>query len=147
MGGGKQRGYWVICNEDMGPIPKGTPGIAMTDCLTEPGAIGVDCLLFWPNHKVLEGKKDGNVWCMGTFEKCKVLKGNPSKWPGGEKAMKSVEKLLDGIIKRGEHLLPVMALNRMMNDSKYFTPTLVGTQVFNMRNVVIDGKGDGAWTV
>ncbi len=133
----KGPGYWVIYNEDIGPVAKGTPGIAMTGCLNEPGAVGVDCVLFWPNHKVLEGKKDGNVWCMGVFEKCEVLDGNPSKWPGGKNAMKSAEKLLDGIFKRGEHLFPLMDLNRMMNDSKCCT----------MCNVVIDGKGDGAWTV
>jgi hypothetical protein len=116
----------------MGPVPRGTPGMCMKDCMNVTDASGMDCVLFWANHHVDQGKKDGNVWMLGQWSKCQVLDGPPSAWPGGEKAMRSTEKLLDGIFKRGDHVTMLMGLGMMLDAG---SPGCA----------IIDGPGEGAW--
>jgi|APGre2960657373_1045057.scaffolds.fasta_scaffold83165_1 hypothetical protein len=128
----KGGGYWVTCETDMGPVPRGTPGMAIKDCMKFPDDSGVDCVLFWANHHVDSGKKDGNVWILGEWSKCNVLHGPRSAWPGGKKAMKSTEKLLNDIFKKGNHVTVLMALDLLMKAGG------TGTSI-------IDGKGEGGW--
>jgi hypothetical protein len=66
----KAPGYWVTYDTDMGPVPRGTPCMCMKDCMKITGASGIDCVLFWANHHVHQGKKDGNVWMLGQWSKC-----------------------------------------------------------------------------
>ena len=128
----KAPGYWVTYETDMGPVPRGTPGLCMKDCMTGVDGAGMDCVLFWPNHRAKTGKTDGNVWMLGQWSKCQVLTGPPAAWPGGKKAMKVAEKLLDGIFAKGDHVTVLMSLGMLMTAG---TP---GT-------AVIDGAGEGAW--
>lgn len=130
----KAAGYWVTYETDMGPVPRGTPGMCLPTDLkpTTTDAFEIDCVLFWANHHVDQGKKDGNVWMLGQWSKCHVLDGPPSTWPGGEKAMRSTEKLLDGIFKRGDHVTMLMGLGMMLDAG---SPGCA----------IIDGPGEGAW--
>ncbi len=128
----KAPGYWVTYQTDMGPVPQGTPGMCLKDCMKINEASGMDCVLFWANHHVDKGKTDGNVWMLGQWSKCQVLDGPPSAWPGGEKAMRSTEKLLDGIFKKGDHVTKLMGLGMMMD-------------VGSPGCAIIDGPGEGAW--
>jgi hypothetical protein len=118
----------------MGPVPRGTPGMCMKTGLkpTTTNASEIDCVLFWANHHVDKGKKDGNVWMLGQWSKCTVLDGPPEAWPGGEKAMKSTEKLLDGIFEKGDHVTMLTGLGMMLDAG---SPGCA----------IIDGPGEGAW--
>jgi len=130
----KAPGYWVTYETDMGPVPRGTPGMCMKDCMNTDaaGMSGMDCVLFWANHHMDQGKQDGNVWMLGQWSKCTVLDGPPSAWPGGKKAMISTEKLLDGIFKRGDHVTMLMGLSVMIDAG-------------STDCAIIDGGGEGAW--
>ena len=128
----KAHGYWVTYDTDMGPVPRGTPGMCMKDCMKITGASGIDCVLFWANHNVHLGKKDGNVWMLDQWSKCTVLHGPAAAWPGGVQAMRSTEKLLDGIFQKGDHVTMLIGLGEMM---KHDNPCCA----------IIDGVGEGAW--
>jgi hypothetical protein len=92
-------GDWVVCETDMGPVPRGTPGLCMKDCMNVTDDSGIDCLLFWPNHDVDKGKQDGNVWMLGQSSKCKIVRGPKwQTWPGGTKGKEMAEKVLDSIL-------------------------------------------------
>jgi hypothetical protein len=132
----KAAGYWVTYETDMGPVPRGTPCMCLPTGLkpTTTNAFEIDCVLFWANHHVDKGKMDGNVWMLGQWSKCTVLDGPPEAWPGGEKAMKSTEKLLDHIFEKGEHVTMLMGLGMMLDAGSPAT-------------AVIDGTGEGAWCI
>lgn len=125
-------GYWVTYETDMGPVPQGTPGLCMKDCMSQPDALGNDCVLFWANHRVKEGKTDGNVWMVGKWEKCSVIEANAGTWPGGKKSKKAAEKLLDKIFKKGDHVTKLLGLQMLMD-------------AYSSGTAIIDGPGEGAW--
>jgi hypothetical protein len=126
-------GEWVSCETDMGPVPRGTPGLCMKDCMNVTDDSGVDCLLFWPNHDVDKGKQDGNVWMLGQSSKCKIIRGPKwQTWPGGTKGKEMAEKVLDSIFAQGRHVPVCRCLSMLMTEGK------TGT-------AVVDGKGEGAW--
>jgi len=130
----KAPGYWVTYETDMGPVPRGTPGMCMKTAFkpTATNPCNIDCVLFWANHHVDKGKTDGNVWMLGQWSKCTVLDGPAEAWPGGEKAMKSTEQLLDHIFRNGQHVTMLMGLGMLLDGGSPDT-------------AIIDGPGEGAW--
>jgi hypothetical protein len=130
--GNNAAGYWVTYETDMGPVPRGTPGLCMKDCMTAPDDAGNDCVLFWANHHASQGKKDGNVWIVGQWQKCQRFNVSGAAWPGGNNAKKAAENLLNSIFANGDHKTVLIALGLLM---KAGSP---GT-------CIIDGPGEGAW--
>ena len=125
-------GYWVTYETDMGPVPKGTPALCMKDCMAVPDAQGNDCVLFWANHHAQWDKKDGNVWMVGQWKKCSLLRASPDQWPGGKSSKKAAEVLLNNIFKKGDHVTVLTCLEMLMGTGGSGT-------------AVIDGEGEGAW--
>ena len=126
----KAPGFWCIYTDDVGMVPKGTPGMCFPDVMKFSHPF-MNCVLVFPNHYGKRGKLDGNVWALGELRKCKVLDGDPSSWPGGPELMEATEKLLDGIFHRGQHVSMLRGLGSILDH----------------RTTIVDGPPvEGAWS-
>ncbi len=55
------------------------------------------------------------MWIVGQWQKCQQFDVSPAAWPGGKKAKKAAEKLLDRIFANGDHVTVLMALGLLMS--------------------------------